>query len=411
MMKIKKSRIVSFLIVLFPIINLMKDVPVIAYYDELLGVIAMAYSVYMFVQNKIMLIDRRIFYNLLMITVIGLLSNVTSDVSRNLFSILVDALWLWKPFACYLFFKYVVMSINKKQKIISILAPLAKLIIIFTFVVAVVGQFVDIGVSGGSKVMGIEKFAFFWKNGIQTGWLLFVAIMILSAARIRRKIFYTYLVIAIIPLMLTFSSLVYCWVFVTVFLLFLLREEQQIKKRYILLMAVGVMLFSFADIEVYSNSESVRMVFIKYAIVTANTFLPLGAGFATYGTEMAARYYSPLYVKYGWLTRWGMNPEENQFLNDTFFAGILGQFGWIGFILYLGCIYLLFRNTNSESLSKHERITTGATIITIAVTMIGSATAKSMMGVCAFSVLGIICADNKKEYEGEISDTGKTEVG
>ena len=131
------------------------------------------------------------------------------------------------------------------------------------------------------------------------------------------------------------------------------------------------------------------MLFIQYGIKTANTYFPVGSGFATYGTDMAARYYSPLYQLYGWSNLWTLG-TSGKFLNDVFFAGILGQFGWFGFGLYLLCLLQLFKSINTKQLSKEERVLSLATVITISVVMIASGAAKTIMGVFVFAVLGIV---------------------
>ena len=56
-----------------------------------------------------------------------------------------------------------------------------------------------------------------------------------------------------------------------------------------------------------------------------------------------------------------------------------------------------FRKFNYKCLNDVPRVTCLATVITIVVVMIGSASAKSMMGVCTFSVLGIIGGYVKEE--------------
>lgn len=158
---------------------------------------------------------------------------------------------------------------------------------------------------------------------------------------------------------------------------------------------MGVAIFTSADISNYILSESVRMTMLKYGAITANTYFPFGSGFATYGSEMAARYYSPLYIKYGWEHLWALG-RGGKFLNDNFYASIIGQFGWIGFGLYLLILLCLLNLFNSRDFNKRERATTIATVITIAVVMIGSASAKSMMGVFMFAILGL--ASSKSEW-------------
>lgn len=386
--KIKADDIFACAIVAFPICNLIKGG--FSYYDELIGVFSIAYIFFLIARGRIERSSVKICIILGVITFIGFISNAASSLTNNLFAISIDALWLWKPFVSYIAFFNIARNQHRRERIIHTLRIFAQICIWLTFVTSIAGQFVDIGVTGSKYVFaGIKTYVFFWYNGIQTGWLLFCCILIMAAADISRRKFYKYFILALVPLILTTSSLVYCWIVVEVALLLMLRENRKFKKRYLIILALIVSYFTSADIVRYFNEESVRMTLIIYGIVTANNYFPLGSGFATYGSEMASRYYSKLYIKYGWENTWTLG-RKGEYLNDNFFAGIVGQFGWIGFALYLSGLYLLFKNVNSCRLNKYERVTSIATVITICVVMIGSASAKSMMGVCTFAMLGII---------------------
>ena len=121
-------------------------------------------------------------------------------------------------------------------------------------------------------------------------------------------------------------------------------------------------------------------------------YCPLGSGFATSGSDMAQRYYSQLYDLFGWRNSWGFGPDST-FLNDNFFASIIGQFGWIGFAVYLYAMFRLFMMVNSKLVKKRIKITGIATVLTMLAVMIGSASVKSMMGICTFVVLGLVAAE------------------
>lgn len=203
------------------------------------------------------------------------------------------------------------------------------------------------------------------------------------------KCFVKYLAISCIPAILSFSALVYCWFFVAVHLTIFLREDNKIKPWNIVVLAIGAIAFLFADVSEYLLSESIRSTFWKAAFKLANQYFPLGTGFASFGSDMAARYYSPIYVELGWSGTWGLG-QGSGYLNDNFFASILGQFGWIGFILYLTVLVIMFFYVNRYSTGKYERVSTVASVLTIAAVMVGSASAKSMMGCCMFAVLEII---------------------
>ena len=387
-MKVSKSDVFVCILILFPICNIIGGI--FGYYDELIGLIGLGYLLASVITGHANKAERIIFTLLAAITVLGIVSNICSHVSVGIFPIAVDVLWLWKIYAIFLLFREV--SIKKyANNIVNKLVVLAKICVVFVALTAIVGQFADIGVSLPSAGnYGIFKpFGFFWRNAIQTGWLLFSCLLVLAMANVPGKVFIRYLLIATLPLVLTFSSLVYCWLVAEVALLLVLKDKKRFHLIYLLVIAVVVVLFTINDVRSYLLSDtSVRMLFIRYAIVTANRFAPLGSGFATYGSDMAARYYSPLYVEYGWSSTWVLG-KNSLFLNDNFLASVLGQFGWAGLVLYIALLGYLLYSFSSTRYSKWLRGSLIATIITIAVSMIGSASAKSMMGCFVFAVLGL----------------------
>jgi hypothetical protein len=104
-----------------------------------------------------------------------------------------------------------------------------------------------------------------------------------------------------------------------------------------------------------ATEKVARDVLYKTGFKIANQYFPLGSGFATYGGWIARSYYSPLYLKYGFTKVWGLQKIGNsEFLNDTFWPYIYGQFGFIGCILYFWILlilmkvsYNIFRTTTS----------------------------------------------------------------
>lgn len=98
-----------------------------------------------------------------------------------------------------------------------------------------------------------------------------------------------------------------------------------------------------------------RATFYYTAVKILADYFPLGSGFGSFGSEAAARYYSPLYYKYGVDSVYGMSPldygESSNFLVDTFYP-ILAEFGVIGIILYI--IFWMKRWNAANILFNHN---------------------------------------------------------
>ena len=63
-------------------------------------------------------------------------------------------------------------------------------------------------------------------------------------------------------------------------------------------------------------------------------YIPFGSGLASFGTNAAAVYYSPLYYKYNLDNIWGLYPENPMFLADAFYP-TLAQYGLVGLFFFL----------------------------------------------------------------------------
>lgn len=401
-MFMRKSHIYAYLIILFPICKLIGGF--FNNYDEIIGLASFVYIWFHFFKNKLNKINTMIVVSLTIVTIIGVVSNIVSGIILKPFPIIIDILWLWKTFACFIFFSQVCLNDCIREEVIKVLSKAAKFVIILLFATSLIGQLINIGVTGNPMFFGLKQFNFFWNNGIQTGWLGFCALMVLSLSDCEEKKFYQYCFLTYIPLLLTGSSLVYCWIVVSLVLFKGMKKDDVFKIRYIVIIIVAVAVFAWSDLQVYflSDSSSIRKTLIEYGIKVANMYFPLGSGFATYGSEMAVRYYSKLYQSFGWTNTWALG-RNSVFLNDNFFASIIGQFGWFGFTLYLFALYNMFKSLNTYKIKKRVRVISISTVIVIFTVMIGSASAKSMMGVCTFAVLGIVYGavqSNSNLFEG-----------
>lgn len=91
------------------------------------------------------------------------------------------------------------------------------------------------------------------------------------------------------------------------------------------------------------SSFSPRKIMLNDGVMILKENFPLGTGFATFGSSLAATYYSPIYTRLGYDSYWGMNPEDTSFLTDVFWPEIFAQFGFIGTIIFVVVILYFMR--------------------------------------------------------------------
>ena len=68
------------------------------------------------------------------------------------------------------------------------------------------------------------------------------------------------------------------------------------------------------------------------SLLIMKDYFPIGTGFGSYGSSMAAQFYSRLYINLGYYryTAQGMSEENGDFLSDTLWPIVIAQTGWIG---------------------------------------------------------------------------------
>ncbi|MFJ6412489.1 hypothetical protein ACIQLG_06790 [Terribacillus saccharophilus] len=86
----------------------------------------------------------------------------------------------------------------------------------------------------------------------------------------------------------------------------------------------------YLSVSVY---DSARTALYYFGLEIAIDNFPLGVGFGRYGGFIARENYSPVYYEYGMHNIYGLMPSDPKWATDTYWPSILGELGFIGFIL------------------------------------------------------------------------------
>ena len=171
--------------------------------------------------------------------------------------------------------------------------------------------------------------------------------------------------------------------FCFIILILTLFKKYNIKINFftIFLILLFVVPIGWYQIENYFlNQESARYLLIKYGFVTANNNV-FGAGFATYGSEMSKRFYSSLYIEYGFNSIWGLSREYGNFINDNYWPMIFGQFSYFGFLLIICCYYFIVKQVLKSTKNTVIYNSIVAILLCFLVGSLGSAYLVSYLGV------------------------------
>jgi len=85
-----------------------------------------------------------------------------------------------------------------------------------------------------------------------------------------------------------------------------------------------------------------------FSVYIAKDYFPFGAGLGRYGSWLSRVHYSPIYEKYGLSKIYGLSKEFPNFINDTLWPMIVGEVGFIGFLVYSVIIIIFIKTINKQ---------------------------------------------------------------
>lgn len=398
-----------FFILLDLVLNWGMGISVLGYTDEIIGLLFGFYCVFLYANNLLEKGDKAIIRLLFLCIILGLTSNIFSGLINKKVPILLDAFWLCKMFTCYIGTKNL-MTKKSAETVLELMLPIAKFVLVVGAICGFINIWYNLGMDTGEVRYGLRSFNFIFGNpgryGIICGCCLVV--IIYKCDGILARVIYS--ILAMWNIFLTTKGTAYIFIMCYLLLLFLWVRNKKINFIQILIIVVLGCILSSYQIKTYIlDKDTARSVLLFYGFVTANRYFPLGSGFATYGSDLAAKYYSKLYVQYGFDNVYGLSRTFGGFLNDVYLGGIVGELGYIGLIMFLAILVIIFVQVNNIHLDKSVKAATMSLYVTILVSGIATGIFKSSIGILVFILLGIMTVLGKEneeleEYEDAVND-------
>ena len=321
---------------------------------------------------------------------IGVISNYESNLVANFEIILFDAFKLIKV---SLVFFYVLYFIKKKDviQIIDFLLPIIKILSFIIFAFGICNFVIDIGMTYDMRY-GIRSYKFIFNNPGDLGAVVigFFALFICSHKNCKK-----YYIMNIISVILTLRAGCIGGLFIIILCNLIIKQKF---KWYYTIPLVGIsILVGRLQINSYLlNTESLRYTLIKYGIITANNYFPLGSGFATYGSDLAYKYYSELYIQYGFINIWGFNQVNGSYINDNFWPMMIGQIGYVGAFIFLILLFNQFLYINKSKLTPRTKATALGIFLFLLIGSLGSPVLISYIGTYEYFIIALLL---RSEYD------------
>lgn len=369
---------------------------VFSYADE----IVMAFFIFLFLikfvyQNKLEVISYRAFFIIGFLVLFGVMANLISGIQNNFIAIVLDIVSNFKMFICFYGIYEMIKTEYDAQYILNFFCPIAKLFLVIGTICGLLSLFTDIGMRGQER-FGIYGFNFIYDYAHIYSITILACIMIIVHCKGKNAT--SYIIMAIIQMLLTTKGPSIMWSVGILVLLYYMRYHKKIG--ILAIAGVGILGLIFGSYQLQNyllNENAPRFWFYKYGIITALNYFPFGSGFATFGSNMAAKYYSLLYVEYSISNRWGMSANDTQFLRDNYWPMIMGQFGFLGLLLFILLFYMIFQMIQKSEFEGMDKAMLLASFIYLIVHSIGSSTPVTSAAVTMMMFIALILRTSHKE--------------
>lgn len=367
-----------------------------SYMDEFFSLLSFVSLFILLINNKLDSSKKVLLYSIVIFTLIGLLSSLLWQLN-NITATLIDSFITVKNFFSFLFVFYCFENKKTKESVLHFFSPIAKIFIVLAFATALLNLFINVGVSNGSSRYGIKQFTFYFYNyAHQYYYSCFFMISVLICHE-KKKSALIYAIIGLITVALTLKGPAIISLMVFLVSYYFLKKHKKINCFFYLLVGILIFVLGTYQIQTYFfDFTSPRMLFYKYGLITANRYFPFGSGYATFGSDMASRYYSPLYYQYGFNTFWGMTPSDGRFLNDVGVPRFFAQNGYVGFAIFVLGISIFIRK---NFIKKYYSVITFSMILSISICLavhwLGSSNLSSSSGMVGLIALGLLLSNKE----------------
>lgn len=196
------------------------------------------------------------------------------------------------------------------------------------------------------KRYGLKVFFLFGANGsvMVSEYIMLVLIVLMIAPYV--KGIYKELVILLLVMSLTLRAKAIGITLVAVYIVYkVIYKKERIRISNLIFIGAFVVLGASPLIYYYYFGplvqESPRAQLTRVAMQIADDYFPLGSGYGSFASFFSGVYYSPLYEQYGISHVYGMTADNTSYLSDTCWPIIIGQFGWIGTLLFISALISL----------------------------------------------------------------------
>ncbi|MBC2205970.1 hypothetical protein [Listeria booriae] len=285
---------------------------------------------------------------LLIIICLGIFGNMVSGIHGTKF-IVLDMWSISKCFVAY-FFGRLAFKPGFFSSQIDRLVLYGKWVICILFLLLLVNLVYPIWPSTEIR-MGIKTQYLIFPHATYLSATTFFCMLFLGLKNVRHNIPF----LAMGSILIFFAARNKGLIFIVIYFFMLLFQHYAKTKSFkisYLILPVVTLVASFwevIDTRLLSSTTSARSLLYQAAFKIADMYAPFGAGFASFGSGSSVKNYSSLYDMLRFYDYYGFTRDNPQYLNDSYIAMFIAQFGYIGITCFamILVIFLLMINRRS----------------------------------------------------------------
>lgn len=330
---------------------LQKYIPIMQYFDEILALCVIpVFGIKMLDKKNKLELDNKDFLIIILILflfVTGISSNIIYNIQPTSVA-LADALLIFKFFFTY-FLAKTCLNVDFIENFKKKLRTHVKIILYVFFVLTVFNYVFRIW--PGEYRFGIMTNKLFYghSTSLVAVCIFLLSLIILLTNNLKKEKISVFAVSLVLLSTLRFKAIGALLIISGVMILVNHSNKKISISKFGLLVLIGL-IFVWNQIEYYyiELDGSARNQLTQKSLQIAKDYFPLGAGFGTYGSYMSGISYSPLYYIYKLNNIYGLQRENANFISDTFWPMIIGQFGILGLVIYSLILIILFKNIQDD---------------------------------------------------------------
>lgn len=316
---------------------------VINYFDEAY-IILLWFSALVKNDGKIYLDrdDKRLIFLSFIFVILGLVSNFSNDYQA--FGYAISDVFICTKFSLvYLGIRQYVRSRRENEAIVLSLYKFCRIFVLVCFVLSIINIVLPIFPVGEFRYF-MNTISLFFPHAtcLAIASISAVCVIIVKQSILQDKKDMLYIVLGLAVTCFTVRSKAIAGT-LCVFFIYLYFINFKIKNKLVAgvsALAIGIVTGYDQIVFYFGGHSNYDLNFVRERLLLdsgkiANRFFPLGSGFGTFASNIAAEHWSALYNEYNYV--------YGPFLSDSFWPIVVAQTGWIGLIVFIFIIitYLL----------------------------------------------------------------------